>query len=239
MVTFEITGGVDPLLRAHLEQGDTLYAENNAMVSMDETLSLTGKASGGFFRSLGRKFLNDENFFQQHYVAEKGAGDVLLAPNIPGDVRLLEVDNAQYMLSDGAYLASTEGVKIEAKSQSLGKALFSRSGGFFVMKASSAGTLAVSGFGSIREIEVTPEKPVLVDNGHLVAWDAALTYELTMNTAHKGFLGRLVESATSGEGIVLKFAGTGKILVCSRNRGGFLDWIAGNLPEQKSSKNSR
>jgi uncharacterized protein (TIGR00266 family) len=238
MSQFEITGGVDPLLKVNLEKGETLFAENNAMVAMDASLTLTSNASGGFFRSLGRKFLNDENFFQQKFEANEGDGTVLLAPNIPGDVRLLEVGAAEYMLSDGAYLASTEGVNIEAKSQSIGKALLSRSGGFFIMRASGSGTLAVSGFGSIREMEVTPERPLIIDNGHLVAWDANLDYSLTLNTAHKGFFGKLVESATTGEGIVLTFTGHGKVLVCSRNRGGFLDWIIGNLPETKSAKNS-
>ncbi len=36
---------------------------------------------------------------------------------------------------------------------------------------------------------------------------------------------------------MLKFRGTGKVLVCSRNKGGFLDWILGNMPAQKTVEN--
>lgn len=238
MIEFEVTGGVDPLLKAHLDKGDILFAESNAMVSMDQTLTLTSNAKGGFFQSLGRKLLNEENFFQQKYVAEKDSGDVLLAPIIPGDIKLLEVGTTQYMISDGAYLANTENVSFEIKTQSLGRALLARSGGLFIMKSQGQGKIAVAGFGSIREVDVTPNKPILVDNGHLVAWDAGLSYELTLNMSHSGFFGKLIESTTTGEGIVLKFSGQGKVYVCSRNRGGFIDWIAGNLTQLKNQKNS-
>ncbi len=237
MSQFEITGSVDPLLKVTLEKGEELYAENNAMVAMDSSIVLTSSASGGFFRSLGRKLLNDENFFQQKFEAPDAGGSVLLAPNIPGDVRLLEVGPARYTLSDGAFLACTKDVAIETKSQGLGKAIFAKSGGFFVMEASGSGTLAVSGFGSIREMEVTPERPLIIDNGHVVAWDATLDYKLTLNTARKGFFGKIVESTLTGEGIVLTFTGKGKVLVCSRNRGGFLNWIFGNLPQSEAKNN--
>ena len=105
------------------------------------------------------------------------------------------------------------------------------------MKATGCGTLAVSGFGSIRVLTITPDKPLIVDNGHVVAWDASLNYDLTINTAHRGFFGKLIEGAVTGEGIVLTFTGTGTVLVCSRNRGGFIDWIAENLPQEKAAKN--
>lgn len=237
MSTFEITGGVDPLLTVQMQRGDVLFAENNAMVAMDKALTLTGVARGGILGSIGRKLFNDENFFQERFEAKEGPGTVLLAPTIPGDVKLLDVGTRTYMLSDGAYLASTEGVTLEIKSQGLGKALFARSGGLFIMKATGCGTLAVSGFGSIRVLTITPDKPLIVDNGHIVAWDASLNYDLTINTAHRGFFGKLIEGAVTGEGLVLTFTGTGTVLVCSRNRGGYLDWVAGNLPQEKAAKN--
>lgn len=237
MVRFDITGGVDPLLCVSLDQGDNVLAESNAMVAMDATLSLKGRVKGGIMGSIARKFLNDETFFQQNIEADKGPGNVLLAPNIPGDVRLLDIGEHQYMLSDGAFLASTAEVTLTAKSQGLGRALLGDSGGFFIMQTEGHGTLAVSGFGSLREIQVTPDKPVFVDNGHLVAWDASLDYELSLNTGRTGLLGKLVNSQTTGEGIVLRFRGNGSVLVCSRNKGGFIDWICetGNLRKAPSN----
>lgn len=234
---FEITGSVDPLLSVSLEKGEKVLAESNAMVAMDGDLSLKGKSRGGIMKSLARKFLNDETFFQQYVEAEKGAGSVLLAPNIPGDIRILEVGDRQYMVSDGAFLAASEGVDLEVKSQGLGRAILGDSGGFFVMSTSGQGQVAVSGFGSVRELEVREGQSLVVDNGHLVAWDRNLDYELSLNTSHSGLFGKLVNSQITGEGIVLKFRGQGKVIVCSRNKGGFLDWIFANSPTAKAVKN--
>ena len=155
MAAFEITGGIDPLLAVTLEKGEAILAESNAMVAMDTALSLKGKTRGGLMGSIARKFMNDETFFQQRIEADDQAGTVLLAPNLPGDVRILDVGPAQYLLSDGAFLACTEGVELSTKSQGIGRALLGDSGGFFVMGTEGSGRIAVSGFGSIRELDVT------------------------------------------------------------------------------------
>ena len=234
---FEITGSVDPLLSVSLQKGEEVLAESNAMVAMDGDLSLKGRSRGGIMKSLARKLLNDESFFQQYIEAEKGPGTVLLAPNIPGDIRILDVGARQYMVSDGAFLAATEGVDLEVKSQGLGRAILGDSGGFFVMATQGSGQVAVSGFGSVRELEVAEGQSLVVDNGHLVAWDCSLDYELSINTSHSGLFGKLINSQITGEGIVLKFRGRGKVIVCSRNKGGFLDWIFQNSHTEKAAKN--
>jgi uncharacterized protein (TIGR00266 family) len=234
---FEITGSVDPLLSVSLQKGEKVLAESNAMVAMDGDLSLKGRSRGGIMKSLARKLLNDESFFQQYIEAEKGPGTVLLAPNIPGDIRILDVGARQYMLSDGAFLAATEGVDLEVKSQGLGRAILGDSGGFFVMATQGSGQVAVSGFGSVRELEVAEGQSLVVDNGHLVAWDRSLDYELSINTSHSGLFGKFINSQITGEGIVLKFRGHGKVIVCSRNKGGFLDWIFQNSHTEKAAKN--
>lgn len=235
MPIYNLTKSVDPVLEVNLNEGEAIGAERHAMVAMDETLSLTGKARGGFFSALSRKLLNDESFFQQSIVAEKGAGTVMLSPVLPGDIALLDVGECNYMISDGSFLAADSTVEFETKSQGLGRAILGNSGGLFVLHAKGSGTCAVSGFGSIREVTVTRDRPVIVDNGHLVAWDSSLQYGLAFDTGHKGFFGSLLTSQFSGEGIVLKFTGEGKIYVCSRNKGGFLEWIFGNQPQKKTT----
>lgn len=237
MPQMTISGSIDPLLSVALEKGEAIFAERNAMVAMDSTLALTGRAKGGLFSALSRKFLNDESFFQQKIEALDGAGEVLLTPTLPGDVILLNAGEQQYMISDGAYLASTESVELEMKSQGLGRALLGNSGGLFVMSTEGQGQIAVSGFGSVRAIELDGSRSVYVDNGHLVAWDQALDYELALNTAKQGFFGKILHSQTSGEGIVLKFSGCGSLYVCSRNRGGFVDWLFSQMPQNKAPSN--
>lgn len=237
MVRFEITGSVDPLLRAELEPEDLILAESNAMVAMDAALTLEGRARDGVMQSLARKCLNDETFFLQKIRAGSRGGSVLLAPNIPGDIRILDVGEAQYMLSDGSYLASTAAVSVKTKTQSIGRALLGGSGGLFIMETEGRGRVAVSGFGSMAEVEVRPGRPVIVDNGHVVAWDASLAYELSLGTGASGFLGKVVNSQTTGEGVVIRFTGQGRVLVCSRNRRSFLDWVYAAFPAEKFVNN--
>ncbi len=237
MPQMTVSGSIDPLLSVRLEPGETIYAERNAMVAMDSKLALSGRTRGGLFSALARKVLNDETFFQQQIHAEDDAGEVLLTPALPGDIAILDVGEHQYMISDGAYLASTEKVEMEVKSQSLGRAFLGDSGGFFVMKTDGRGQVAVSGFGSMRAVTLDGSREFFIDNGHLVAWDAELDYELAFNTGKKGFFGKILHSQTSGEGIVLKFSGRGTLYVCSRNKGGMLDWIFSSMPQDKAVKN--
>ena len=233
MPNFNIVGNVDPFLHVKLKRGEKIFAESNAMVTMDATLELKGKMQGGLMSSLVRRFANEESFFMQSIAATSGDGDTLLSPNLPGDIEILTVGPQQYLLNDGVFLAGTDGVEMQIQTQGIGQALLGGTGGFFIMKTSGHGTLAVSGFGSIFALDVTAGNDVIIDNFHVVAWDAKLTYNIATSTAKSGFLAGVIGSLTSGEGIVNRFSGTGKVYVCSRNRGGFLGWIAETINKRR------
>ncbi len=236
MATFTITGEEDPFLHVSLRQGEKIFCESNSMVMMEANLELKGKMNGGFAAALMRRFANGESFFQQEIVAVNGSGDCLLASSLPGAMQVLEVGANQYMLSDGAFVAAESGVELKVRTQNIGNALFANTGGFFLMETSGQGQLAIGGFGSVFVLDVEPGKDVVIDNAHVVCWDSRLRYELSMATSNKntGFLGNLVNSLTSGEGIVLRFSGAGKVMVCSRNRESFLSWISSKVTGQSS-----
>jgi uncharacterized protein (TIGR00266 family) len=226
MPVFTITGDVDPFLHVSMRQGEKIYCESGAMVMMEAALDLKGKISGGIGAALMRRFANGESFFQQHIEAVRGDGDCLLSPTLPGAMQTLDVGQQQYMLSDGAFVAATSGVELKVRTQSLGNALFAGSGGFFITETSGVGQAVVSGFGSISQLEVEPGRDVIIDNSHVVAWDSALRYEISVTTGgNSGFLSNLVNSQTSGEGVVLRFSGKGKILICSRNSASLQAWL--------------
>lgn len=230
MPVFTVTGDVDPFLHVSLDKGEAIFCESDAMVMMEASLDLSGTVQGSILQAAMRRFANGESFFQQRIEATRGAGDCLLSPTMPGGIEVLEVGARQYLLSDGAYVAATSGVQVTARSQGLGNALFAGTGGFFVGQSSGSGQLVVNGFGSLFRLDVQPGKDIVIDNGHVVAWDATLHYSLSAATnANRGFLGNLVGSVTSGEGMVLKFSGQGQVLVCSRNKESFLAWLASKI----------
>ncbi|MDQ3059840.1 MAG: TIGR00266 family protein [Pseudomonadota bacterium] len=230
MTVFTSTGDVDPFLHVALTKGDRIYCESDAMVMMEATLDLKGSMNGGLGRALLRSFANGESFFQQQIEAVRGDGDCLLSPVLPGALQIIDVGKQQYLLNDGAFVAATSGTEMKVRTQSIGNALFAQSGGFFVMETSGSGQVVVSGFGSMFQLEVSPGKDMIIDNSHVVCWDSTLRYEISVTTGNTrsgigGMLGNLVNSVTSGEGIVLRFSGTGKIYVCSRNRDAFVEWM--------------
>ncbi|NDP46855.1 MAG: TIGR00266 family protein [Sulfuriferula multivorans] len=226
MTVFTSTGEVDPFLHVALQKGDKIYCESDAMVMMETTLDLKGKMTGGIGSAIMRRFANGESFFQQHIEAVRGNGDCLLSPVLPGALEIVDIGAQQYLLNDGAFVAATSGTELKVRMQSIGNALFAQSGGFFVMETSGSGQVVVSGFGSMFKLDVAPGKDVIIDNSHVVCWDSTLQYEISVTTGNGGglggMLGNLVNSVTSGEGIVLKFSGSGKVFICSRNRDSFV-----------------
>ncbi|HEY4712833.1 MAG TPA: TIGR00266 family protein [Aquirhabdus sp.] len=236
MAKFSLLGSPDPFLHVAMKRGDKIFCESNGMVMMEDALELKGKLQGGVVQSFLRRFANDESLFQQHIEAVHGDGDCLLSSTLDGDMQILDVGNVQYTLADGAFVAATDTVDIKVKMQGLGGALFGQTGGLLVMHTSGQGQVVVSGFGTLFELDVVPGKDVIVDNGHVVCWDSRLTYNLSVSTARSsGLLGNLVGSVTSGEGMVLRFSGQGKIVICSRNRGNFVQWLLSKVGVGRSN----
>jgi uncharacterized protein (TIGR00266 family) len=184
---------------------------------------------GGILSAIGRKLANGESFFNQYIEAHED-GDMLLAPTLAGNIKILDVGNKQYYLNDGAFLASSDTIEIKVEMQNIGNALFGGTGGFFVMKTQGQGKLVVNGYGDLFELEITPEKEVTIDNQHVIAWDSSLNYNISLSTnRNSSMLGNLVNSVTSGEGIVTKFRGRGTVLISSRNFKSLAELIVANI----------
>ena len=227
MPVFTVTGDNDPFLHVSLRHGESISCESDAMVMMESNLDLTGRIQGGILGALARRLANGESFFQQHIKATRGDGDCLLAPTLPGAIEVLDVGAVQYKIADGAYMAATEGVEVTAQMQNVGAALFGSTGGFLIGQTSGNGQVAVTGFGTLFTLDVTPNNPITIDNGHVVAWDSRLNHQISLSTSQeRGLLGNIVNSMTSSEGVVLKFSGSGKVIICSRNAGSFSAWVS-------------
>lgn len=238
MATFTLVGSPEPFLHVSMKRGESIYCESDAMVMVEQNLEVTGKLRGGVFQAFMRKFTSGESLFQQQIQASNGDGECLLSPNLDGDMQILDVGQRQYILSDGAFVAATEHTNIKAKVQSnIGGALFGGTGGFVVMETGGQGQVCISGSGTLLELDITPEQgEVTIDNGHVAAWDASLNYNIGMPTSGGGgIVGNIFNSLTSGEGLVIKFRGHGKVIVCSRNRASYLQWLASALGRGNSN----
>jgi uncharacterized protein (TIGR00266 family) len=215
--------GAFTLLRVRLPAGGSFKAEADAMVAMSPTIDVEGKLEGGVLGGLGR-MLSGEKFFFQTLRAARGPGEALLAPAIPGDLHHLELDGSVgYVLQKDGFFAGSDTLTITTQAQNLAQGLLSGEG-FFVLRVTGQGTLFVSSYGAIHPIDLAAGEQMIIDNAHLVAWPATLQY--TLEKASKGW----ISSFTSGEGIVCRFTGPGRVLIQSRNPRGFAAWIRGMLP---------
>ena len=130
-----------------------------------------------------------------------------------------------------AVVAAETGVSLVSRMEKLSMqgalmSVFGQAGGFFYSEASGFGKLIVSGMGSTFILDVEPNKDVIIDNAHVVAWDSRLQHKVSLSTNQGGgLMGRLVNSVTSGEGVVLRFSGKGKVVICSRNKDNFISWL--------------
>jgi len=221
---YDFSGGsAFPLLRVELAQGESVKAESGAMVAMSDGMKLTGKADGGILKGIARKF-SGESFFMQHIEAESAAGWVMLAAPMPGGIAAVDVTAGRELtVQKNGFLAATQGISVSTKVQSLTKGILSGEG-LFVVKIGGAGTVFLSSYGSIETIDLQPGERVLIDNGHLVAWDAGMKYAITKGAT------TWVSAATSGEGFACRFEGPGRVMFQTRNPQELGGWLFPFLP---------
>ncbi len=219
-----ITPGAFSTLQIELEQGESIKAESGAMITMSATMDVESKLEKGVLGGLTRKLLTGESLFFQTLKASRGAGDALIASSYPGEIAVLELDDTEdYILQKDGFLAAEESVEVSTKAQNLTKGLFSGEG-FFVMRLSGKGKVAISTYGGIHKLTVAPGETRIIDNSHMVAWSANATYKI--EKASKGW----DSSFTSGEGFICRFQGPGDIYIQTRNAPGFGSWMRQFLP---------
>jgi uncharacterized protein (TIGR00266 family) len=208
-----------------LDPSETIQVEGGAMVSMTPNLKLETKAKGGILKSLARSVLGGESFFMNTYTAPSEGGEITLAPALPGDVQLMQLQNETLMVQSGSYVASSQGVNVDTKWG--GAKTFFGSEGLIMLKVSGTGTLIVSSYGAIHPVELAAGQKYIVDTGHLVTFEDRLDFKVQKVAGWKSTL-------FSGEGLVVELAGPGKLTLQTRSEDAFLSWLMPHLPKQSS-----
>ncbi len=212
------------LARVQLAPHEAVTAESGALVGMSPNLRMETQ-SGGLLRGVKRLF-GGESFFRNTFTAPGERAELLLAHALCGDMRVLELTQAGFLLQSSAFVASTPNVAVETEVGGL-KSFFSGAG-LFVLRATapSPGLLLLGAFGGIEELYC--DGSMIIDTGHLVAWDATLDYSL--GKSGSGWL----TSWLSGEGLVCHFEGHGRIWIQSRSAAAYGRELGSLLPPRKS-----
>ncbi len=213
---------------AKLTPNERIRAEAGAMVSMSSSIAIETKAEGGILKSLGRAVLGGESFFQNFFVASAQGGEVTLAPELPGDIMLIELQGKTLMIQAGSYMASESGVELTAK---ISMKAFMSAEGISMLEASGTGKLLVSSYGAIFDRTIGSGEKYIVDTSHLVAFDA------TMSVTPKP-VGGIKSTLFSGEGLVVELTGPGTLYMQTRSPKALIDWIIPQLPKPPQVKSS-
>lgn len=212
-----------------LDAGEIIRAEAGAMVGMSPELSMETGAQGGLLRSLSRAMFGGESFFLNTYTAKQQGDSVALAPPLPGDIAVVEMDGEALLVQSGSYLASSDGVDVDTKWT--GAKTFFGSEGLIMLRVSGTGTLIVSSYGAIHPIELAAGQRYIVDTGHLVSFEEGMRYDVKKVAGWKSTL-------FSGEGLVAELAGPGTLTLQSRSQDSFLSWLIPKLPTKTTHGSS-
>lgn len=199
-------------LRARMHEGDRLVAESDAMVSMSPHVSIATSLNGGPFSAVARRVFGSESMFVNTFSAQS-AGEVVLSQPLPGDIEEIRLSDTALYLQPGAFIACDPSVSLGVGWAGLAS-LIGREG-LFRLKVSGTGRVWFGAYGSIFTREVEDE--LVVDSGHLVAYEPSLALSV-------GLPAGLFTSFFSGEGLVTRVRGPGRVYLQSRALDGLAAW---------------
>ncbi len=202
-------------IQMELAPGESIVTESGAMASMSAELDMKANMNGNLFSALAKKFLSGESFFISTFTnGTTSPKKITITQGTPGDMRAVDLKDGSVCLQPGAYIASTEGIKLRTRFAGFGS-LIAREG-LFRLEAEGTGTVWYGAYGGMIEKEV--KGSYIVDTAHLVSYDRHLKLKTQLS-------GDLISSLTSGEGFVTRIEGNGKIVIQTRSVHGLAGWI--------------
>lgn len=202
-----------------LNPGDRITAEAGAMASMASQISMKTEFSGGLIPGLLKKFFGGESLFVNTFSNDTQQPlELVLTQSAIGDIAAIELNGNEICFQPGAYIANTPGVHMGV--QWAGFSSWFAGEGLFKLKLSGKGLVFFGGYGGLTQRRVDGE--YIVDSGHLVAYDPGITMNIRL-------AGGLVGSVTSGEGLVNRLSGQGRIYLQSRSVDGLVRFLRPKL----------
>lgn len=211
-------GPVFSVLEVRLQAEEGVIAQPNSMLSMTSGIKL--KATAGRGGSSGsqsgiwggmKSILGGENFFTAEFYAKRDGQLLTLAPTSYGDILSISLAGAGgFYLTRGSYLANVGACELKIKYGGV-KGLMAKTG-LFLLHAAGEGTVFCQTYGAIIEQVLNEQENFYVDNKFVVAFSDTIEYQLVKATES------VKDSIFSGEGLINKFTGPGKLYYQSRGK---------------------
>ncbi len=200
-------------LTVELFPGESFIAEGGAMAWMSADMQVRALLLGGFTRALMRKIGGGESLFVGEFSHPNG-GELTISPRMPGMITHYPMLDNPLTLTGGSFLACSPSIQLRTKFGGL-RSAFSGEGLFFI-ECAGHGDLFFNTYGALIEKQV--DGSLTVDTGHVVAWEPTLDYTI------RG-MGGLKSTLLSGEGLAMRFSGTGNVYLQTRTMPSLAGWL--------------
>lgn len=213
--------------RLTLAPGQRVRASSGSLYMRDAAITVDAKMEGGL-KGAFKRAVGGQSFFTSTFVGPSDRSSwVDLTQVLPGELKTVELDGSQgLVLTQGSWLASTADIQLDTKWGGF-KSLM---GGdrLFAVHLSGAGQALLSSYGAIDAFELAAGQEILVDSGHLLGYDDTMT--VNVQTQGGGFL----NSVKSGELIVVRIVGPGRVWTQTRSQSELGDWVRQQVPTQSN-----
>jgi uncharacterized protein (TIGR00266 family) len=205
------------ILEVHLGEAEHIVAQPNSMLSMTSGIQLRaaagrgGSGTGGNIFSGFKSVLGGENFFTAEFHSKRDGQTVVLAPDSYGDILTINLEGAGgFFLTRGSYLANIGPCELKVKYGGV-KGFLAKTG-LFLLHARGEGSVFCQTFGATIEKVLNEGENFFIDNRYVIAFSDTVQYQLVKATES------LKDSIFSGEGLVNRFTGPGKVFYQTRGK---------------------
>lgn len=194
--------------RLLLAPGEAVQADYSSMIATSYGVVVTSGRGGS--RGRVRRAV---------FTAPAEGGWVDVAPALPGDVYPLQLDGMTgWCVQRGSWLAAAATVRAEPQWPGF-RALFGAEVGF-LEHVSGDGSMVLAACGAVDVVSLEAGELITVEPTYLLAYGEATQCRL------RAVSPSLPQSLRTGEGLLLDFAGPGKLLIQTRNPHAMAAWLS-------------
>ena len=213
-------GDTHPTLVIGLGSGDAVTAEAGTMMAVGDGVTMQRPEEGGVLDSIRKRISDRTPIRVVRYVAET-AGEVTLAPPLPGDiVRISVPEDPLYVVQAGSFVAAHDDVSLRSTSD--GEQTL-RGEELSFLQLVGSGSAFIAGYGAVERRTLNRGDQLTADAGHVIAF-TGVSHELETVQGLKS-------AVFDDEGVVSRFRGPGRVWLQTRSHDSLLAWLQPQLEE--------
>lgn len=204
--------------RLLLAPAEPVQVEPGAMLATSYGVAIEPKPRTGLLKSLTKGAHSPP---LSVFTAPAEGGWVDVAPSLPGDLHVLDLDGTVgWCVAQNAWLASAGTAQLDT--QWAGFRVLLGSDGGFLAHLSGTGAAVLACYGALDVVTLRQGDFITVQPGHVVGFADSVQTRLRAITQGGN------QSVRTGEGLVFDFAGPGVVLTQTRNPRGMVNWLGAN-----------